>query len=79
MILSYASFHSTGLAFMNEGYHIAQNVEGKKTFALVFFGSRLSTTKHLKFLLYYKEIFFSSVLSLRLQRSGATPSFVSKL
>ena len=50
-----ASFHGTGFALMIEDYSIDQKGKTEKSYAPVFFGSRLFTTTQLKFSVYYKK------------------------
>ena len=55
VILCDAIFHDTGFVLMIEVYFIDQKGKSKKTYAPVFFGSRLFTTTQLKFSVYYKD------------------------
>ena len=55
VILCDASFHGTGFVLMIEDYPIDQKGKTKETYAPVSFGSRLFTTTHVKFSVYYKE------------------------
>ena len=47
-----ASFHGTGFVLMIEGYLIDRKGKTKKTYAPVYFGSRLLTTTQMKFSVY---------------------------
>ena len=56
VILCDASFHGTGFVLMIKDYLIAQKGKSKKTYAPVFFDSKLFTATQLNFPVYYKEL-----------------------